>query len=281
MATYFITGATGTIGREVIQALSKEGHRVLAASRHPEKSQELFGNQVEHVLFDFTQPNTFPNLSSLEGIFLLGPPLNMGLFDLLTPFTDALIAQGSVRLVYLSAYGMEYLPEIPFHTQMEEKLASSQLDWRILRPGFFMQNFGNYERENIEQRKILFSPAGEGRTPFISATDIGKAVAVLLEQDNYRHQIFELTGDQAFSYVEVADMLSDILGETITYTNPDEATYRAVLAEAGAPPFIADYMISIYGLIKNGKVAQKTDHVERLLGRKPQSLREVLVRDFD
>ncbi|MGB3589266.1 MAG: SDR family oxidoreductase [Tunicatimonas sp.] len=280
MATFFVTGATGTVGREVVQALLQQGQQVIAASRHPERSREQFGTSVKAVSFDFEDINTFSEVSSTDGVFLLGPPLYPDMFKLLAPFTDYLLQRGPKRIVYLSAYGMDDLTELPFHRQMEDKLKQAEVDWRIVRPGFFMQNFGNYERENIEQRKIIFFPAGEGTTGFVSARDIGEVVATLLVKDQHRHQTYMLTGEQAYTHFEVADLLSDIKGEKITYINPDSETYRSTLAQAGAPPFIADYMLPVYGLIKRGKVKETTQDIEKLTGRKPEPLRVVLERDF-
>ena len=280
MATYFVTGATGTVGSAVVQALLNQGESVKAASRHPDKSQERFGNEVEAVRFDYENPETFAEADDTDGVFLLGPPMYPDLFELIKPFTDHLIKNGPKRVVYLSAYGMEDLKELPFHAQMEEKLAQSELDWRVVRPGFFAQNFGNYERENIEQRRVIFVPAGEGKTAFVSANDIGAVVAVLLREDAHRHQTVELTGPQPYSHFEVADLLSRIVGETITYANPDEDTYRQVLANAGAPPMVADYMIPVYGMIKHGKVEGVTDNAEKLTGQRPETLEAVLKRDF-
>jgi uncharacterized protein YbjT (DUF2867 family) len=285
MATYFVTGATGTVGSAVVQALLDQGETVKAASRHPEKSREQFGDrrigdQIEAVHFDYEDISTFKEAAGTDGVFLLGPPMYPNLFKLVAPFADYLAAKGPQRVVYLSAYGMEDLKELPFHAQMEEKLQEGNLDWRVVRPGFFMQNFGNYERENIEQRKVIFVPAGEGKTAFVSSEDIGRVVATLLREDTYRHQTVELTGSQPYDYFEVAELLSKVKGDTITYANPDEATYRKVLSDAGAPPMVADYMVPVYGMIKHGKVAGVADNVEKVTGQQPETLEEVLKRDF-
>ncbi|MEM9831722.1 MAG: SDR family oxidoreductase [Bacteroidota bacterium] len=280
MAIFFITGATGSVGKQVVQSLLENGHQVKAGNRHPGRSQEQFGNSVEAVHFDFENASTFQEADGADGVFLLGPSAYPDLYTLLSPFADYLIENKSNRVVYLSAYGMDDLPELPFHQQMEDKLKQTALDWRIVQPGFFMQNFKNYEGENIEQRKIIFSPAGEGKTGFISTHDIGKVVAILLTADEYQHQTYVLTGEQTYTHFEVADMLSEIRGEKVEYANPDQATYRSALSQAGAPDFLADYMLLIYGLIKNGKVEETTHNVEKLTGQKPETLRAALERDF-
>jgi len=279
MKTYFVSGATGTVGTEVVRALLAGGYAVKAASRHPQKSIEEFGDAVEAVHFDFSDESTFSAADGTDGVFVLGPPMVLDLFNLLTPFIDYVTGK-SQRIVYLSANGMDDLKELPFHAQAEQKLKASDADWRIVRPGFFMQNLGNYERENIEQRKMVFVPAGDEKTAFVSTRDVGNSVAKLLTDDACRHQTFTLTGPDAMNYDQVAKLLSDVLGEEIVYPNPDEATYRHVLSQAGAPDFVADYMIPVYGLIKDGKTREVTDDVEKLTGQKPETLREVIARDF-
>lgn len=280
MGKYFITGATGTVGREVVHALLEKGHQVVAASRHVDKARELFGDKVQAVHFDYEDHGTFGQVAGSDGVFLLGPPLDLRLFQLLEPFVDHLDGHGPSRLVYLSANGMDKLDTLPMHKDMEAKLRDSRLDWRIARPGFFAQNFNNYERETIEQQKVLFQPAGNGQTAFVSTRDIGAAVAALLVEDQYRHQAFPLTGPEDLGYSDAAALLSDVLGEPIHYANPDPETFKHVLAENGAPPFVADYMIQVYGTIRKGEASGTTPHVEQLTGRKPETLREVLERDF-
>lgn len=280
MAKYFITGATGSIGKETVNALLSKGAQVVAASRDPEKARQLLGDKVESVFFDFEDKSTYPSLADIDGAFVLGPPMNPGLYELVEPFIDHLAANAIGKLVYLSANGMHDLKELPFHSRMEDKLKQSPIDWTVLRPGFFMQNFGNYDRENIEERKVIFSPAGEGKTAFVSTRDIGEAAAVSLTGKEHKNKIYTLTGDKLYSYHDAAQVLSEVLGEDIGYPNPDEETYRAVLKQGGAPDFIADYMVPIYGMIKQGKVDNMSPDLESLIGRKPEQLEEVLKRDF-
>ena len=280
MKKYFITGATGTIGKEVVTALLEKNNMVVAATRNTEKSKGLFGSKVTPIHFDYQNRNTFNQIEGTDGVFIIGPPLNPALFELLEPFVNYLQDNYTGRVVYLSGYGMDTLKEMPFHGLMEDKLKTSNLNWNIVRPGFFMQNFGNYERENIEQRNVLFSPAGEGKTPFVSSRDIAGSIAVLLTDANRKHQTHILTGAKAYSHFDVAKLLTTITGNPIIYANPDPDTYRKVLKDSGTPNFIADYMIPIYSLIKNGNIKNTTDSIKTLTGTDPETLEDVLRRDF-
>jgi len=277
MAKLFITGATGTVGSEVIRSLTKVGtHQITAASRTAKEQSE----SVLSATFDFADPTTFSVADGHDAVFLLGPPVNPGLYELLTPFVDYLLANGRPRVVYLSGNGMQDLPALPFHGRMEARLKASGLEHVILRPGFFATNFGLYERENIEQRGIIFNPSGKGKTTLIAPSDIGAVAAIALTDPNYVGKTYTLTGNRLYTMQEVAELLTKVTGKPIVYPEPSNETYREVLKQGGAPDFIADYMIPIYNLIRDGKADAIHDDVRLLTGREPRSFEAVLKEQF-
>jgi len=278
-----VTGATGTVGTSVVEKLTALQADFIAATRDPNQAKDKLGKAVASIRFDFTDPSTYDAATKeVDKIFLLGPPLNFELYNLLSPFLDYLKTKDIIRVVYLSAYGMESLDNtsLDFHAKMEKRLKNEEFDYTIIRPGFFAQNFGNYERENIIERGILFTPAGEGSTPWISTRDIGEVIARVLVESGHEHQTYVLTGKESLSYFDIAQQLTDILGRPIHYTNPDEQTYRQTLLQAGIPEFIPDYMYTIYGLIREGVVKEPTDIVKQITGHDPISLKAVLQADF-
>lgn len=280
MKNIFVTGASGNIGSQLVSALKNEkGVKVTVAGRNPEKLEHLFPGTTA-TSFDFGQPATFAAAAKHDAVFLLGPPLVPDLFNLLEPFVDYLIANDRPHVVYLSAYGMEHFPELPFHGQMEEKLAASGLEFTILRPGFFASNFSNYERESIEQRGIIFNPAGAGKTPFIAPEDIAEVAAKVMTSNGHSGKTYILTGPEAFDMHQVAQLISEIIGKPIIYPEPSNEAYREALIAGGAPPFIADYMIPVYNLIKEGAVANVSSTVQSILQRPPTDLKTVLQKDF-
>ena len=90
----------------------------------------------------------------------------------------------------------------------------------------------------------------------------------------------EITGPESLSYAEAAAILAEVTHQPIAYPNPTPEEYAATLKSAGAPDFIATYMISVYSLIANDKVNIVLPAAEQLTGRKPGTLRAVLERDF-
>jgi uncharacterized protein YbjT (DUF2867 family) len=278
-SSILVTGATGTVGRAVLRALHARGLAATAAVRSLDR---VPAEAAAGVVFDFAKPETFaPALAGHDRLFLIGPPLVPDLDTLMKPFIDFLIAAGPRRVVYLSANGMDELPDLPFHGINEKLLRTApNLALTVLRPGFFAQNFANYGRPDIEERGILFFPAGSGKTAFIDVADIGHSAAAVLSEDGHAGKTYTLTGPEAWSMADVAATLTRLLGRPIHDVAPTPDVFRSTLAQAGVPPFIAEYLIPVYGLIARGAVASVTDDVRRLTGRAPRSPAEVLAEQF-
>lgn len=277
-----VTGATGTVGSEVARALKNKQASFVAAMREPDKVQEILGNEVQTVKFDYANPDTFEEATSgVDRVFLLGPPMNQELDKLLSPFVKYLEQKGIKRVVYLSALGAENLKDVmPFHTNMEALLKERGFKYTFLRPTFFAQNFKNYEWENILDRKITYAPAGNGKVAFVDIRDVGEVAAKILTEPGHEGKAYALTGPEALTYHDAARILSKIRNESISYPEPSDEEYTQALKSSGAPDFIAQYMIRIYGMVRHGKADQIRNDVEQILGRKPNDLETVLKRDF-
>lgn len=278
-----ITGATGTIGKSLVQQLQASNANFVAGTRDFSKTKSILNiSDDEWVKFDFTDIHTFEKATeNVERVFVLGPPLTLNLEQVLIPFIDFLKQKGIERVVYLSAFGNESLDGyLAFHSIMENYLKESQLDFTILQPSFFSQNFKNYEYENLMERGITFNVAGDGKVGFVDTEDVGKVASKVLTEKGHAGKTYQLTGPELLSYHDAANILSEVLNKKIVYPNPTEEAYRVALKSGGAPDFIADYMIPVFGMIRNGTVGRLTNDVEKILGKKPTDLRTVLKRDF-
>jgi len=277
-----VTGATGTLGSEVVKALKKSGAAFKAGVRDAAKATQKFGAGVELVEFDFANPSTYAAATEdVDRVFLLGPPLNYEMDKLLAPFIDHLNAQSIKRVAYLSAYKSETIAHgLKVHKVLEEKLHALNFQVTTLKPSFFAQNFKNYEWDNITKYKIVYSPSGDGKVAFVDIRDVAEVAAKVLTESGHEGKTYELTGPETLSMSDVANILTEIRGEKIVYPNPTPEQYAQTLKQAGAPDFIAPYMTLVYSMISNGHVNHVTPDAERLLGRKPGSLRKVLEESF-
>ncbi|MDQ3393931.1 MAG: SDR family oxidoreductase [Bacteroidota bacterium] len=278
-----ITGATGTIGKSLVKQLQASKVNFVAGTRDFNKAKTTLNlSQDEWVKFDFTDEKSFEKATKdVDRIFLLGPPLTFNLDQILKSFVDFVQQKGINRVVYISAFGNESLDgDLAFHGIMENYLNDKQFDYTILQPSFFSQNFKNYEYENLMERGITFNVAGEGKVGFVDTEDVAKVAAKVLTENGHSGKTYQLTGPELLSYDDVANLLSEVLDKEIVYPNPTEEEYRGALKAGGAPDFVADYMIPIFGMIKNGTVGRLTNDIEQVLGKKPIDLKTVLKRDF-
>ncbi|HLN95117.1 MAG TPA: SDR family oxidoreductase [Flavobacterium sp.] len=282
MEKILVTGATGTNGKALAAQLRSRQADFVVGSRNVTQARELFGDGVEVRAFDFGDATTYDG--ALEGVgkvFVLGPPLDLQLYELVSPFLDHLKKRGIARVVYFSALQADKMgSQLDFHTKIEQQLKEGFFDYTILQPSFFSQNFRNYEGENILERNIVFMPAGMGKVGFVDVADIANVAAEVLLSDGHSHATYRLTGPELLSYEDAARLLSEQLGKTISYPNPTPETFKEVLAASGAPAFIGQYLSDVYQIIAQHHVDFLTDDVFRVTGKQPTSLREVIARDF-
>jgi uncharacterized protein YbjT (DUF2867 family) len=275
-----VTGATGTIGKALMSSLQQKGAQFVAGVRNIETAKEKI-KDAELVHFDFADSATYENATkNVNKVFLLGPPLELNLVNLLSPFIDFLKQKGILDVVYVSALGLDKIKELPFHAILTKKLVDDGFNYTILNLSFFSQNFKNYEWDNITQRGITYMPAGEGKAGFVDVFDVAEAAASILTESGHGKRTYDLTGPELLSYSDAAMQLSEVIGKPVAYPNPSPEEYTAVLKGAGAPDFIAPYMISVYSLIAKNEVNLLSEDFEKITGKKPRTLREVLKRDF-
>jgi uncharacterized protein YbjT (DUF2867 family) len=269
-----VTGALGNVGAEIVQQLQGAGRLVRAAAPNAEAIGQRFGRGVEAIQFDFSKPETFgAALAGVECMFLMRPPAISDVRRYIFPAIDAAKQAGVKRIVFLSLIGVEKNRVVP-HYKIEQHILRSGLLYTFLRPSFFMQNLSTTHRDEISVRSEIFVPAGRGKTSFIDVRDIAAVAALALTEDGHANQIYELTGDEALDYYQVADQLSVVLGRRITYQRPGLLNFVRRQRARGAPwPFVL-VMAGIYTTARLGLAGRLTGDVRRLLGRAPISFRQ-------
>jgi len=272
MGEILVTGASGNVGREVVRRLRDRGVRVRAAVRVP-ATFDRAAEGVSVVPFDFRRAETHaPALAEIEAVFLVRPPDLADTRRSFDPFIRAAEETGVRRVVFLSLQGAERIGVVP-HRRIERSLARSRLIWTFLRAGFFMQNLSTVHREEIRDRDEIAVPAGRGTTSFVDVRDLAAVAAEALTEPGHERRAYELTGGEALDYFEVAEILSDVLGRRITYSNPSIRRFVAEMRRRGASPGFTLVTAAIYTTARLGLAGRVSPDVEHLLGRPPTTLR--------
>lgn len=261
-----VTGATGTVGTTLTELLVERDSSVRIATRTPASAAD----EPESVRFDFEKPETWGRaFEGFDELFLLLPP--GGDVARVTDAVDAAIRVGVDHVVYLSVLGANRNPLLP-HRRIERHLESSDATYTFLRASFFMQNLAEVHAVDVREHDELFVPAGEGRTSFVDARDVAAVAAAALTEPGHENQTYDLTGTEALTYDETAQVFSDVLGRKITYPNPSPFRFARRMYARGESLGFVVVMLGIYTVARLGFSGRVTDDVERVLGRPPISL---------
>ncbi|MFO8068421.1 MAG: SDR family oxidoreductase [Alkalibacterium sp.] len=277
-----VTGASGNVGRYVVQELIEMGEAVVAAGTNKSKIRKLFGNTSEAVVLDFTKPQTFKDaLQNVDRVFLMRPP-HLGDPKDLYPFIDFMKSSDVKLVCFLSLMGIEKNP-IPPHHKIEKFIEKSGIPYSHVRPGFFMQNLSGIHSEEIRENNEILIPAGKSKTSFIDAKDIGLSVATILhEAEKYKNTTHTITGPESLDYFEIAEILSQVTERNIIYKNPSFIRYWLYYVnKRGLDKQYVNVTVALYFMTRMGTAKMVTNEFEQLTGRPPRTFKGFAVDNID
>ena len=275
-----VTGATGNVGAAVVEALLAAGMPVRAAAGTADRVLERFGDRVQAVSLDFTDPGTWTAFIGVRRMFLLRPPQLGQPKTQMLPALEFARGAGIKQVVFLSLHGADHNKIVP-HAVIEDWLRSSGLDWTFVRASFFMQNLTTTHLTDIRDRDEIMVPAGRGGTAFVDARDVGGvAAAALIDPGRHRNRAWTPTGPQSLTYSNVAQTLAGVLGRSIRYRQPGIIRYmwhaRRVLGMAWGKVAVTTV---IYTVARLGRAADLTTDVQAVLGRPPTEFGDFAARE--
>lgn len=272
MGRVLVTGALGNVGAPTVAALQLAGIAVRAAGLDRERVRQRFPD-AEVVRLDFLDPATFgPALRGCDALFLMRPPSIGKVKHTLNRLIDAAVEQGLRHVVFSSVAGADTNWLLPHH-RVETHLQASGLSWTMLRPGFFAQNLGDAYRIDIRDDRRLFVPAAEGRVAFFDTRDLGEVAAcVLRDPDSHAGRGYTLTGPEAVTFTQVAELLSVELGRPIRYDSATVPGYFRHLRRRSAPLAQIAVQTILHTGLRRGSAERVDPTLERLLGRPGRTL---------
>jgi uncharacterized protein YbjT (DUF2867 family) len=272
--TVLVTGATGKTGRRLVPLLAGRGVTVRAATRDPDTMIQ----DAQTVRFDWRDPRTYaPALDGVDAVYLVSSHHSddtVDPSDQVAAFVQAAAEAGVRRIVQLSAFGVDQAPgDMPLR-RTERVVETSGLEYTILRPSAFMENFSekHWARfvDNIRDRSELPMPGGSVRMSFVSVRDIAAVAAIALTEDGHAGRGYTLTGPQALSWAEVAGHATAAAGRPVRYVETDADWIRRHLLDGGASPEFADHVAELTTSSVGGDfMAAVTGHVQAVTGRAP------------
>ena len=267
MNKILLTGASGTIGTELVKALQQAGADFELASS---SGKGVAGVPLRAL--NFNDPASLRTaFSGIDTLFVL-LPLVANKVELAQNVVQAAKAAGIRHIVRSSGAGADAaasfaLPRL--QGEIDDIIVASGIPYTLIRPTSFMQNFATYYAGMVSGGAV-YLPQGEGAISFIDVRDIAAVTATVL-RDPAAHggKVYTLTGAEAVDNAMATRLIGEVLGREILYVAvPDEAAISS-MQQMGMDEWSIGQMMSLNRIISAGYAAGTTDTVKTLLGREP------------
>lgn len=275
--TILVTGTTGTLGSEVVRQLSNSTDvNIKAAARSVEKIKNLEGDKVKAVPIDYNKPESLKEaLKNVDKLFLLTPDVPTA-HELASNLVNEAKKAGVKYIVKQSVLGADEDADVGImrqHRRAEKTIEESGIPYTFLRPNEFMQNFINLHGHSIKNNNVFYIPAQDAKVSIVDVRDIA-AVAVKALTDNngnviHKNKAHLITGPEAISYYQAADILTTETGKKIDYVSISDEDARGGMKEMNMNDWLINTILELYNYYRKGNASYVSSAVEEVTGRKP------------
>lgn len=277
---YAVTGATGQLGRLIISDLLEKvsANQVVAVVRDAQKANDLeaLGVTVRVATYQDVEALQAALTGVTKLMLVSSSDLTSSRFEQHRNVIDAAKAVGVESVAYTSILRADTTtnPLAPDHKATEEYLASSGLSYAFLRHGWYTENYIDTVK-TAEQSGSVLTSAQDGKVSSASRADYAAAdVAVLL--GDITNNTYELAGDTAWTFSELAQAISAIIGKDVAVQNVSTDEHIKMLESFGLDNGTAQFVAAIDAAIAEGMLEDTSSTLSSLIGRPTTSLEEGL-----
>ncbi|HEX7872929.1 MAG TPA: SDR family oxidoreductase [Sphingobium sp.] len=278
---YAVTGASGQLGRLVIETLLTqiEPGQIVALVRDPTKVAEFANKGVVVRAFDYNDGATLA--SALEGVdrLLLISSNEVGQREAQhRAVIDAARAAGVGFIAYTSILDADRSPLglAIEHRATEAAIVESRLPYAFLRNGWYTENYTMNAVGEVAHGAVIGSTA-DGKISAAGRSDYAAAAAAVLVSRQETNQIYELAGDESFTLADYAATLSKVSGKAVSYVYMAETEYRAALEGIGLPEPLAAMLAESSATAAGGALFEQGRTLSTLIGRPTLSLEAAVI----
>ena len=270
-----ITGVTGKLGGRVVEVLSEQGIETVHIARNPMKAKKYSNAEIRKASYENSEESRAA-LTGVKTLLMVSAKENAKRVEEHIEFIDAAKTVGVEHIVYISFYNNKEDATFTLsrdHYQTEKYIKEQGLQYTFLRDNFYLDFFLDMCFEYGELR----GPAGDGLVSAVARKDASDmVVAVMLNTEEYRNKVLNLTGPRNLSMKEIAEIVSEKTGKEIPYYNETvEEAYKS-RRKWEAEQWEYDSWVSTYTAIEKGEQEGVSLDIETVLGRSATSLEQLL-----
>ncbi|WP_438853941.1 SDR family oxidoreductase [Agromyces sp. M3QZ16-3] len=279
--TILVTAASGHLGRLVVEALLERGAApadVVAAARDTAAIADLAARGIRTVELDYAHPETIaPALEGVDAMLLISGTAFGERVAQHRNVIEAAKSAGIAKVAYTSGpkAATSELVLMPEHRGTEEVIAEIGVPAVILRNNWYTENYAQ-DVSLAASTGVIAAATDSGRVASAPRRDYAEAAAVVLLEDGHVGEVYELGGDEPWTFAELAAAASEVLGRDVAFVDQSPAERVAALVAAGLDEGTAGFVAAIDEGIARGDLAESDGTLARLLGRPTTPLVEAL-----
>jgi len=273
-----ITGASGSVGKAVLQEASRKGSKFRAMFRSKQEAAKAPAG-CETVLGDYSDKQSLRNaLEGVTSIYVVCSPIPQ-LVELEGNVLGVCKESGVEHVVLNSALGAGDFPKSfpSWHRKVEDKLKAAGMSYTILRPNGFLQNIVAFNAPSIRAQGAFYAAMGDAKVSYLDIGDIAVVAVKALQGGAHSGKTYELNGPEAISNHELAKRISRITGRAVNYVDIPETAQREAMLALGMPEWQVTALLELQQYYKQGGGAKTDGLLQSLIERPPVSLDQYLM----
>lgn len=291
MSKILVTGATGRLGRQVVEQLMKriQPGNIRILVRDAEKAAALAAQGVEVCIGNYDDIASLQQaFQGVDKIYLISGNEIEKRDRQHDNVINAAREAGCVKHIFYTSFqrkkditGTPLAAVAESHQHTEKSLQASGIGYTLLRHALYADIIPDFAGPQVFDTQTLFFPAGNGATTFATSADMAEAGAILLtdKSNRYLNAAVEISGSEAVTWQQIAGILSETGGKTVNYVSPDIATYRAAIEQTGLPPYLINLLIGFAQATADNQF-ELPGELETILQRKPVTVKEYLINHY-
>jgi len=279
-----VTGATGRIGRRVVERLVAARRPVRVLVRNRDKADKLLPSGIEIIEGDLAEYHQVESaVDGAESVLLLSPvaPEQVAIQG---NVVKAALATSQPHIVKISGLGTtldSYIDSGRWHAETEQQITSSGLQYTFLRPLFFFQNL-SFLFKSARSTGLIRAGVGDARIAMVDVEDIAEVATILLmKRESLMHQAVTLTSLECVTYQDVANAFTGVLGREVRYEEQSLDEVRHALESTNQPQWHIDILLQFNRAFHEGLGDAANTVAAELLGRPPTTLLQYLEREIE